>query len=144
MANKQTAASPFKSMYGGGFISAQQLLAEIICSRQARSKGKDLPDKFWNLPEWERGYLIQIRLALGLLKLYSAETILKVLRGPDGRTAYSLNAKWLDGPFKTEKAKLEKQKQTETKRDKPTVAPTQTTTEQFVGEESEMSKLRDL
>ena len=139
MATQQTEKSPYKSFYGGGWVSAQQLLAEIICSRQARSRGKDLPDKFWSLPEWERVYLIQIRFALGLLKLYNAETILKVLRGPDGKNAYTLNAKWLDGPFKAEQARLDKQKQVQTSR--PNVVSLQIPQgsgmpEVFIGEES--------
>lgn len=149
MAEKQSEKSPLRSFFGGGWISYSQYLAEIMCARQAKTKGKDLPDKFWSMPEYERTYLMQIRFANQLLKLYNGEVIVKVIRSSDGRSIYSLNAKWLDGLLKAEQNKFDRQKQVLENKAKEAIVeeksePANTSTETFVGQKSKLSQLKDL
>lgn len=148
MAKTQSKSSPFPSRWGGGFISGAQLISEIICERIAKIKKRNLFDKFWDKPEWQRTFLLQIRLANGLLKLYDVEAVLRALRG-DGKNVYSLSAPWLDGIIKFEQAKLDRQKQqlNTVNTDKAEEVCTDTVPapiQQFVAEKSKMSKLKDL
>jgi hypothetical protein len=92
----------FSSSYGGGLLFAHQYLAELMCERQARSRSKELSTCFWRQPEWERAYAIQARFASALLKLYSADIILRVLRTKCCQNTYSLGAKWLHPLLKAE------------------------------------------
>ncbi len=97
MAENRTDNTPYESLYGGGWLTPNQFLAESMCARKARSKGQTLPPKFWEVNEtWKREFLLQIRHVSGLLRLYSAESIIKALRTPGGRKVYSFVAKWLD------------------------------------------------
>ena len=95
---------PYRSRYGGGFLTAQQFLAEGMCARLARNKKFDLPDRFWNLPTWKRTFLAQLRFANGLVKLYDPKAIVAALKRCPG--AYSLGAKWLDPYFQEEQLRL--------------------------------------
>jgi hypothetical protein len=89
-----------RSRYGATApLNENQYLAELMCERQAKKDRKDLPDRFWRLPAYERAYALQCRQAAALLKLYPLETILAVLR-TSGKNAYSLGAKWLHPLFK--------------------------------------------
>lgn len=111
MAEQQSADSPFASRFGGGFISASQYLAENMCDRQARSKGVTLKHHFWKTDEiWKRAFLLQVRHAAGLLRVYSVEAIVNALKKPGGKRVYSLGARWLDPLVKEEQQKLDLQK----------------------------------
>ncbi len=70
-----------------------------MCDRQARVKKIALPRQFWQKnvsAEWNRQFLLQCRHAIALLKLYSADAIIKALRSPAGKKVFSLGAPWLD------------------------------------------------
>lgn len=125
MAEKQSAACPFKSNFGGGWVTPAQYLAESMCFRIARKDKRTLPLRFWKTEAWERPFLLQLRHANGLLKLYSAEAIIRALRTPEGKKVYSLGAQWLDPVIRVEQEKVDRQAAArEEEARKPTPAPT--------------------
>lgn len=72
----------------------------------ARKEGRELQCKFWNLDLWKRKYLLQVRAANSLLKVYDCSAIIKALKTPEGKRIYSLGAKWLVPIVKTEQEKI--------------------------------------
>lgn len=95
----------------GKLITADKLLAEVICERQARAKGIELPLLFWKTDGykdyWEKELLRQIRSAKALLQLYSPQAISKALKSKKGKTITSLLAPWLLDLVKEEEKKIE-------------------------------------
>ncbi len=96
MAANRSETCCYPSSYGGGWITAAQRVAEIVCERQAVKKGRRLPEKFWSDAEWRVPFRRQILLAEGLLKLYSPAALLKAIQSKSGSKIYSLTAEWLD------------------------------------------------
>jgi hypothetical protein len=81
MANKRSEKSPFQSSYGGGWVSPAQYVTERLLVKVAAQDGKDLPSKFWNLPEWSKKFRVQIQAARGLFRIgYSADAIIAALK----------------------------------------------------------------
>ena len=80
MAKEYTEKSGFPSQYGAGFISPAQYLTEKLCVRIARLQKKDLPDHFWELPEWNKLFRRHIVEANKLLKNYEINVILAALK----------------------------------------------------------------
>lgn len=89
----------WQSAYGGGWVGDAQYLAEGMCRRLARKEKRELPLRFWDGADWKKFFLMQLRIANGLLKVHSVDAILFGLRHPKGKNAYSLNAKWLPELF---------------------------------------------
>ena len=89
MPRNQTVKSAYRSAYGGGFISASQYIAEILCEKLAIKQSKRLFFKFWNDKEWKKFFLYQITLANRLLKKFSASDIIKAIKSGD---EYSLKS----------------------------------------------------
>jgi len=53
MAKKQTQKSKYPSRYSpNGWVHAAQYVTELICEKKAKTEGKELPLKFWELKEW--------------------------------------------------------------------------------------------
>jgi hypothetical protein len=96
MAEQPSEKSPYKSRYGGGYISIPQYIAEVVCQKIAFNKNQELPQKFWDLPEWKRTFLLQIRHANSLLKIYHPRAIVQALRDERASWIYSLGVKNLD------------------------------------------------
>lgn len=81
MAKKQTKKSGYPSLYSpGGFVSGPQYIIELLCEAKARREKKDLPVKFWNLPEWSTYYKAQLRCVYALLKKYDEQALINTLR----------------------------------------------------------------
>lgn len=109
MAQEQSAASPHKSRFGGGWLTPAQFLAEGMVARKARKEGTDLPLKFWEKERWKRDFLLQLRHAHSLLKVYSHEAIVAALRTRKGSTVYSLGAQFiLDPLIRVEQERLDR------------------------------------
>lgn len=73
MADKRTEKSPYKSLYGGGWVTPAQYITERICAKMSED---DLPNKFWQLPEWKKKFRDQIQAARALLRNgYAPEAI---------------------------------------------------------------------
>lgn len=109
MQDERTPARPYRSLYGGGWLTPAQFLAEGMCARQARKDKTELPLKFWNEEKWKRVFLLQHRFALSLLKVYDAESVMRALRTSTGKGVYSLGAKFLDPLVRDEQRKAERQ-----------------------------------
>ena len=109
MAAERSEACPIPSRKGGGWLSQPQALAESMCIRMAAKDGKDLGNKFWSREPMKRTFLIQLRLAVALLKLASYKAICNALRTKEGRKIYSLGASWLFPLVMEEQRKLDEQ-----------------------------------
>ncbi len=94
MSNKQTKTRNYPSKYSQNtWITAAQYMGEIMCERRAISLKRDLPNNFWNLPEWKKYYCYQVYLANQLLKKHTAEEIINTLTRADFKFIYSLKFK---------------------------------------------------
>ena len=100
MAKQQTEKSRFRSRYSAEekFVRADQYIAEFVCEKIARQKKSDLPNQFWNLPQWKVVFLRQVQLANSLLKIYDANHVISALRDPRTRTLRSLSAGFILDP----------------------------------------------
>lgn len=96
-----------KSPNTGLACSEAHYLAELACTRKAKSFRRVLVPKFWNETEWKKDYKQQIMAAHSLLKLFSIEAILAALNSKDGSWMYSLNTKSLPGLCQKEKQRIE-------------------------------------
>lgn len=144
----------YKSSFGAEWITGQQLLAEMVVARKAKSKGIDLPLFFWNTTQWKREFLLQLRYANSLTKIYDIVAVLKALKSKAGSSIWSLNAPWLDPLCQEEQAKLDRQAATTddstnsgtNDNDEPVTSVDTTTAPrpEFITKPSALSKLRKL
>jgi hypothetical protein len=94
MANKQTKKCNYPSRYSPeGFVTATQYIIELVCEQSAIKQKKDLPIKFWNLPEWNKIFKGQLIAVLALLKKYSAKAIIKAVKE---KKLDNLRPKWVE------------------------------------------------
>lgn len=107
MASEKTITSRYESLYGGGFVTSAQILAEAMCARMARFKKSSLPAKFWNLPDWNKTFLWQLRVANTILKEFHEMVIARVLRSKDGKFFLSLTNKKMLPLLTVEQSKYE-------------------------------------
>lgn len=105
MAKNRSNRSKYPSNYGGGWVSASQYLTECLCVLIAKNEKKELSDKFWNNQPWKNIFRRQTPLATNLIKDYSPEVVLSVLRDKRCRKIRSFGANWLLGPMLEEKNK---------------------------------------
>ena len=147
MAENRSPESPWQSKWGGGWVSSGQYLAEGMVARIAKKDGIDLPHRFWMLSRWKRVFLLQLRFANSLLKLYEPAAIVKALRTPEGKRVYSLGAKWLDPLVRDQQERLDRQEQIR-EAVEPVSPPPESVVEPprptFVEKPHLLSKLRDL
>lgn len=86
----------YQSRYSPGKeISEIQYICELICEKNAQQTGRELPTKFWELPQWSQFYRSQLRRCSALLNKFSSEAIIKGLNDPKAKKIYSLYAAWL-------------------------------------------------
>ncbi len=112
MAKEQTEKNRYKSRYSPQiWVHAAQYVTELICEKKAKVDKKDLPVKFWELPEWNKYFRNQIASANKLVKTYGEHAVIAALH--DNRTwkTYSLRAKWLIPIIEEYKRKAELAKQ---------------------------------
>jgi hypothetical protein len=83
-------------------VAFRQWVAEILCERKAHNLDKDLPLKFWNIPEWKGYYFFCLREVDKILKDHSEHSIYQALKAK--KTIFSLRAP----AFKKELKKQEK------------------------------------
>lgn len=77
-----------------------------MVARQAAKRGAVVKGKFWNDPQYERDFKLQLRLAMGLLNKFSFDAILNVLRSKDGKWPTSFAVKSLLPLFEREQVRL--------------------------------------
>ncbi len=80
MAKKRSDKTPYKSKYGGGFISSAQYISELVCENRAHRNGQQLVARFWNTKKWKNIFRYQLILAHGLLKIYAHNKLTSVIR----------------------------------------------------------------
>jgi hypothetical protein len=112
MSKTRTDVSRFESAYGGGNITASQYLSEHMSARIAKKEGEALGHFFWKEDRWLKVFKTQLMFANKLLKLYSVESIIRVLRTPKGKKVYSLGAKFIYDEIERESALIEQRKAT--------------------------------
>jgi len=79
-------------------------LAETMVRREYSRKQKNLPDKFWNLPEYKPSYQNQMRFAAKLYRTYSEKAIWNVINRESW--VYSLAVKKLANLIEIEENKI--------------------------------------
>jgi hypothetical protein len=93
MPKKQTEASRYPSRYSPGkFVTEAQYITELICEKKAAIDKKELPVRFWNLPEWNQFFRQQITAARTLLSQYNVRAIVAALNSKSAWNIYSLRA----------------------------------------------------
>jgi len=94
MGKKRTDKSKYPSKYSpNGWVTAAQYIIELICEQRARFDKKDLPVKFWHLPEWASFYKSQLRIIHKLLKQYDERAIINTVKNKRIRTLFP---KWIE------------------------------------------------
>ena len=134
----------YPSRYSSGKqVGAAQYIAELACEKMAKRNKKELPQKFWNIPEWKKSYKSQLLAARGLLKIYSEVAIIRALNSSRAFGIYSLRAPQLDDIIKEQQRLLdiekEKPKTTEVKRADTTSKPRDS-----IVKKTNLGKLREL
>lgn len=82
MAKQRSDVSNYPSRYSpGGYVTVCQYIIELLCENRAKALKKDLPIKFWELPEWSNFYKSQLRVVHKLLKEYDSMSIIAVVKG---------------------------------------------------------------
>lgn len=82
-----------QSKKGGGEQTPAQRLTEELCIKISSFKNKELPDKFWILPEWKTFYGKNIQQVYKLLEFYSFESIMNALKDKKSDYIYYFNSK---------------------------------------------------
>lgn len=145
MAEKRTESSRYKSLYGGGFVTPAQILAEIMCERMAKRNGDALPLKFWTVcDKWNKSFRWQLAEANKLLKVFHESVVSRVLRSNEGKFFLSLNSPKLRPLLEQEQKKYDAEmiriknvERVDTVKDAP--APTT-----YAGKKSKLSLLKEI
>tara|TARA_R110002020_G_scaffold46539_17_gene132385 strand:- start:2093 stop:2527 length:435 start_codon:yes stop_codon:yes gene_type:complete len=108
MGKKRTEKSRYPSRYSPqGWVHAGQYVTELICEKKAKTENKELPIKFWELPEWLKYYKYQIMLANKLIKEYGEHSVIAALNDKRMWKTYSLRSPFLKDVIKEYKEKEE-------------------------------------
>jgi len=83
----------YQSSYTDKKVSAAQYIAEIMCSRRAKSLGEELPSQFWNAPHWKSYFLYQIRACPEAIKIYGERALIKAIKDSRSSTIFSIKHK---------------------------------------------------
>jgi len=95
MAKEQSDLSRYPSRYAPrGWVHAGQYAAELICEKYAKTKNKELPLRFWELPDWKKYYQYQVILASRLIKKYGEHPVIAALNDKRTYKTYSLRGGW--------------------------------------------------
>jgi len=105
--SKQTDKSRYPSRYSPGkFITEAQYILELVCEKKAKVDKKELPIHFWDLPEWQAFFKMQLRRVHTLLKKYDMKAILAAIN--KCWKLYSILPAWFEQKVKEEQSVLEK------------------------------------
>ena len=136
--------SKYPSRYSDGKkVTAAQYIAELICEKRAFKDKKELPNNFWNLPQWKKIYKSQIFASYGLLKIYDELAVIRALKSKKSFKIYSLRAPHLDDIIKEEQRQIEldknKLKETEVKRIDTSSKP-----REYKAKQTKLGRLKEL
>ena len=87
-------------------ITAAQYILDLVCERKAKSQNKELPIHFWNLPEWQKFFKMQLRRVHALLKKYDASAIIAAIN--KCYKLWSILPAWFEEKVKIEQEILKK------------------------------------
>lgn len=108
MSKKRSEKSKYPSRYSpDGWVSAPQYITEFVCEKKARKDNKELPIKFWEIPEWRKYFRYQITLANKLLKDFPEEAIIAALKDNRCWKTYSLRSPFLHSIIKEKEALIQ-------------------------------------
>lgn len=111
LAKTQTEKCKYPSRYSPDeWVTAAQYIIELVCEKIAKKHGKDLPAKFWNLPEWETIFKSQLKQCHGLLRNYDERAVIRALNSKGAWSLYSLRAPYLIPMIQAEQRKLDAEK----------------------------------
>ncbi len=96
MAKDRTEKSKYESRYSESFVSGLQYITELICEKKARTEGKDLPIRFWQLEDWAKFFKSQVNTSSKLIKKYGEKAIIAALMDNRSYKTYSLRSPWLE------------------------------------------------
>lgn len=115
----------FDSKYSPGKqVSAGQYIAEIMCEKFAKTKGKELSIQFWKNKDWAKHFKLQLFKAQSLLKLYSPTAIIKAINSKDAKYIYSLGNQKIDTLIEREETILKQQRESMKAVTKVEIGPT--------------------
>ena len=81
MAKQRSSKSTYPSRYDGGHVTIAQYITEYLCENIIRSRGKELPPKFWENEDWAKFYKAQIVLLnRQILPYYHPRSVVKALK----------------------------------------------------------------
>lgn len=84
----------FDSRYSPGKkITAQQYIIEYVCENNAKKRGGELPNKFWEIEEWKTFFRSQTFVCSKLCKNHGYEKLLAFVRE---KKIYNLLPKWIN------------------------------------------------
>lgn len=88
----------YDSRYTDTKVRADGYLVEVFMTRKYSKKGKVLPQKFWNVPQYKSEFFANLGTVRGIFKTYedmgvTPKTIVAALTGNDAR-----NITWLKDP----------------------------------------------
>jgi hypothetical protein len=107
----QTQKSRYKSRFSPEtFVTIQQYILEIICSRKAFMEKREIGLYFWKNEEWANFYKRWLRSVHKLSKKYSPEAILHALEDPRGKFKWSLDTEFMKGLIAEHQIKIDKEK----------------------------------
>ena len=114
MGKEQTNLSRYPSKYSPEqFVTGPQYIVETLCENVAIRAKVELPQRFWQLPEWEEFFKNQIPQANKLVKRFAVRDIVAALKSYKGVTVYSLRAPYLLKLIQTEARKSQAQSKQE-------------------------------
>lgn len=87
----------YQSKYSPGkMVREDQYIIELVCEKNAKQSGRELPIQFWKLPQWSSFYRSQLRRCKALLEKYHAQSIINALKDKRCVKTYSLYGSWLE------------------------------------------------
>lgn len=81
MAKQRSRKSVYLSRYDGGYVTIAQYITEYLCENIVRSRGTELPPKFWENEDWAKFFRTQITLLnRQILPYYHPRSVVKALK----------------------------------------------------------------
>jgi len=118
--------SNYKSPSTGEGCSPAQYITELLLTRKAKSDGKTLPYKFWNIAPHKLEYRKQIHWVNSLLKLHDHRAVIAALVSKEGEWMYSTASPKLDVLIHEQELKMKRMEEQEVIKTKETGKPMKT------------------
>jgi len=150
MAKERSSKSTYPSRYGGGHVTIAQYITEYLCENIIRSRGQELPPKFWENEDWKKFFRSQITLLnRHILPYYHPRSVVKALKDFRCKKVNSFGGFMKVKLWKSVLDEMDKICRAEDNRDSlllehKAVDATKDKPRQTLGQQSIFSKLREL